>query len=114
LRFPVWSRNRDEYDLLIFSANWPLARLYAWTALLRARAIENQCYVAGVNRVGTDGNNIVYGGESAVFNYSGDQIAGAGPAGETAITAEISPAGLKEFRSKFPFLKDADDFTINT
>jgi omega-amidase len=114
LRFPVWSRNRNEYDLLIYCANWPLARLYAWTALLKARAIENQCYVAAANRIGTDGNKIVYGGESAVFNYSGDQIARAGQAAETTVTAEISSDSLIEFRSKFPFLKDADNFTIHT
>jgi len=112
LRFPVWSRNRNDTDLIIYSANWPEARKSAWTSLIKARAIENQCFVAGVNRVGTDGKGMLYCGDSMLINYLGEAIADAGARGETSVTGEINMNELSEFRSKFPFLNDADDFIV--
>jgi predicted amidohydrolase len=112
LRFPVWSRNRNDTDLIIYSANWPESRKAAWDALTRARAIENQCIVAGVNRIGTDGNGTKYCGESMLINNLGEVIVTAGPAKECTVTGDISMTELSEFRAKYPFLKDADDFTI--
>jgi len=113
LRFPVWSRNRNDYDLAIYAANWPASRIEAWKTLLKARAIENQCYVAGANITGTDGNGITYSGESIIVNPCGGIIGSANPNEESTVTAEISMAELSEFRNKFPFLKDADNFSIN-
>jgi predicted amidohydrolase len=112
LRFPVWSRNRNDTDLMIYAANWPVARRSVWNILLKARAIENQCYVAGSNRIGTDGNGISYSGDSAIIDPRGEIIimADAGP--EQCITAEISIEELNEFRKKFPVLNDADKFTL--
>jgi predicted amidohydrolase len=112
LRFPVWSRSRKEVDLIIYSSNWPVARKEVWNTLTRARAIENQCYVAGVNRVGTDGNQILYCGDSRIVHPYGDIIAGAGPDIECSVTGEISMNELSEFRRKFPVLDDADDFAL--
>ena len=113
LRFPVWNRNRNDTDLIIYSANWPVARKTAWTTLIRARAIENQCFVAGVNRIGTDGNGFLYCGESMLINPGGDIIISAGSEKEGSVTGEISMNDLTEFRAKYPFLNDADDFTLN-
>jgi predicted amidohydrolase len=113
LRFPVWSRNRNDTDLMIYSANWPTARRNVWNILLRARAIENQCFVAGSNRIGTDGNGISYSGDSAIIDPRGDIIAMADAGLEQFITADISIKELHEFRKKFPVLNDADNFTIN-
>ncbi|MFH0843130.1 MAG: amidohydrolase [Bacteroidota bacterium] len=110
LRFPVWSRNRNDYDLLINSANWPEARRDVWIALLKARAIENQCYVAGANRVGTDGTGIRYCGDSLIINPKGEIIGSTDKNKEGVITAVISMKELSDFRKKFPVLKDADDF----
>ena len=112
LRFPVWSRNRNDTDLIIYSANWPEIRKSAWNTLIRARAIENQCFVAGVNRVGTDGNGALYCGESMLVNHLGEVIVSAGSSQEGSVTGEISITELSDFRAKYPFLKDGDDFTI--
>ncbi len=112
LRFPVWSRNRNEVDLLIYSANWPVARKEAWNILTKARAIENQCYVAAVNRIGKDRNGILYCGESGLIHPFGHMVISAGPDRECCVTAEISISELSEIRRKFPVLDDADDFTI--
>jgi len=112
LRFPVWSRNRNDTDLIIYSANWPESRKAAWNTLIRARAIENQCFVAGVNRIGTDGNGVLYSGESMLINALGEVIVTAGSGQECTVTGEITMSELSEFRAKNPFLKDADDFTI--
>ena len=112
LRFPVWSRNRNDTDLIIYSANWPLSRKSAWISLIKARAIENQCFVAGVNRVGTDVKGMLYCGESMLINYLGEVITNAGANEETSVTGEIAMDELSEFRTKFPFLDDADDFTL--
>ncbi len=115
LRFPVWSRRtkKSDYDLMIYVANWPERRVTAWNQLLIARAIENQCYIAGVNRVGNDGNHIYHSGDSAVINFKGETISGI-CAHDTCIeTVTLNKNELNEFRSQFPFIEDADDFTIN-
>lgn len=111
LRFPVWSRNRDEYDLAIYVSSWPAARINVWSTLLIARAIENQCYVAGSNRTGTDGNGIPHNGMSRIVNPKGEILSTAGE-GEETIYANLSINDLKEFRNKFNVLRDADDFRI--
>jgi predicted amidohydrolase len=114
LRFPVWMRNRNDYDLMIVSANWPESRRSVWNTLLKARAIENQCYVAGSNRIGTDGEGIKYCGDSVIINPKGEISASADENRECIITTKLSMSELSEFRSKFPAWKDADDFTITT
>ncbi len=111
LRFPVWSRNRHSYDLLLYVANWPDRRHHAWETLLRARAIENLSYVAGVNRSGKDGNDIPYKGGSSIVDYLGADLANLGDRVGTA-TAQLELEKLTEFRDRFAFHKDADDFTI--
>ena len=109
LRFPVWSRNRNEYDLLVYSANWPNARNVVWNTLLKARAIENQCYVVGVNRVGIDGNEIKYSGGSKVLNTKGEHLVKSLSAAEEVLISSLSHQEMADFRSKFPVLNDADD-----
>ena len=111
LRFPVWSRNRDNYDLLLYVANWPDRRHHAWETLLRARAIENLSYVAGVNRTGCDGNSIPYIGGSSIIDYLGADLAILGDREGTA-SAGLDREKLTAFRERFAFNKDADDFTI--
>ena len=112
LRFPVWARNQgDEYDVLLYVANWPEARSLAWRTLLQARAIENQCYVVGVNRVGKDGKDFNYIGESCVFGPLGEQIWQ--QANEvTCHTATLQKETLLAVRTKLPFLNDADKFML--
>ncbi|HBS6189124.1 amidohydrolase [Klebsiella pneumoniae] len=138
LRFPVWSRNQNDYDLALYVANWPAPRslhwqslLIAraienqayvanwpaprslhWQSLLIARAIENQAYVAGCNRVGTDGNGHHYRGDSRIINPQGEIIATADPHQATRLDAELSLSALQEYREKFPAWRDADPFTI--
>ena len=112
LRFPVWSRNTGNYDLLINSADWPASRRNVWITLLKARAIENQCYVAGANRIGTDGNGVKHTGDSMIINPYGEIIASADKNKECPVSAEISIPELREFRKKFPVFKDADKFII--
>jgi omega-amidase len=119
LRFPVWSRQsktqdpltRPEYDLLIVVANWPSARSHAWRILLQARAIENQCYVIGVNRTGTDGNGLEYSGESMILGPLGDTIKILKEEEET-FSYDLDRNKLEEVRLKFPFWRDADEFFI--
>ena len=111
LRFPVWSRNREDYDMAIYVANWPSGRIEAWKTLLRARAIENQCFVCGVNRTGTDMTG-TYPGESALIGPNGNTIADCGSRSDAAVTAEIDMGVLERFRRTFPILKDADKFNI--
>jgi predicted amidohydrolase len=113
LRFPVWSRNRGDYDLLLYVANWPSARHHAWRTLLRARAIENLCYLAGVNRVGVDGNDLPYAGGSAIIDYLGQDVADLGDQPGTA-TASLDLDTLHAFRERFAFDRDADEFTLTT
>lgn len=113
LRFPVWIRNSNkEYDLLIFVANWPERRNYPREALLLARAIENQAYVIGVNRVGKDGSDINHSGDSVVINHQGEVISKAKPNEEAILTATLSLSELEEWRKKFPAWMDADQFTV--
>ncbi len=111
LRFPVWSRNRKDYDMALYVASWPTPRVEAWSALLRARAIENQCYVAGVNRIGTD-PNCDYPGASAVYDAWGNTVCDCGRDKACIATCEIDMDALAAFRKKFPVLDDADDFTL--
>ena len=113
LRFPVWSRNvNNEYDLLIYMASWPQARRLAWDTLLCARALENMCYVCGVNRIGVDGNKLIYNGGSVVFSPKGEPLASV-PDGEEGIeTVSLSLISLQQLRDKFPVWKDADAFRL--
>ncbi|NDW18217.1 amidohydrolase [Dysgonomonas sp. 216] len=113
LRFPVWARNvNNEYDLLIYVANWPASRAAVWSSLLVARAIENMAYVCGVNRVGKDGLNLVYDGRSAVIDAKGKPITNVSNGIEAVEIVEISKEKLDDFRAKFPVWKDADSFDI--
>lgn len=123
LRFPVWVRQQNtrtvseddtptpEYDLIIYPANWPQRRSHAWKTLLQARAIENQCYVAGVNRVGNDGNGIYHSGDSMIVDPLGKILYTQADA-EDIHTTVLQKDTLTEVRSAFPFWKDADDFSI--
>ncbi|GAB4291848.1 MAG: amidohydrolase [Marinilabiliales bacterium] len=112
LRFPVWSRNKGDYDVLIYVANWPESRREVWNTLLLARALENQCYVIGVNRIGNDGNMISYSGDSVVINAKGKIISETKPYSLSVETVELSLDELTEFRQKFPVFLDQDDFEI--
>lgn len=112
LRFPVWSRNiKPYYDLLIYTASWPHTRINHWMALLKARAIENQCYVVGVNRVGTDGYQLQYPGRSAVFDFKGELLLDAGSA-EGCYDIELSYRDLKIYREHLPFMEDDDEWVF--
>ena len=110
LRFPVWSRNTEDYDVLIYVASWPEPRHHVWKSLLVARAIENQCYCVGVNRTGMDGLGINHIGDSALVSPKG--IAEFMGAAETHRTFELSYTDLHDFRKKFPVLDDRDQFTL--
>lgn len=111
LRFPVWSRNRNDYDLALYTANWPTSRVDAWSALLRARAIENLCYVAGINRTGTD-PNCSYCGKSALLDFKGQTLEDVEPGKEALLSAELDADALRDFRKNFPALQDADRFSL--
>ncbi len=119
LRFPVFSRNRYDverkgdldYDLLIYVANWPGVRAHAWRTLMRARAIENLCYVAAVNRVGTDGNGLVYAGDSAVMDYLGNPVSECTDM-EVVSTTTLFLEELRAHRERFPAMLDADRFEL--
>ncbi|MEJ2544527.1 MAG: amidohydrolase [Calditrichaceae bacterium] len=113
LRFPVWARNITEnpYDLLIYVANWPDKRTQHWKSLLMARAIENQTYVAGVNRIGSDGNNVSYCGDSMVVNPFGETLAILKDQ-DTIHTERLSKKYLIDYRERFPAWKDGDHFEI--
>lgn len=113
LRFPVWARQEKNnlYDVLIYVANWPHKRSYAWKNLLVARAIENQCYVIAVNRVGFDGNNIEHSGDSMIINPLGE-ILYHKAFEEDTFTFTINKHDIESVRNQFPFLKDADSFII--
>ncbi|MCK5168262.1 MAG: hypothetical protein KAQ75_00175, partial [Bacteroidales bacterium] len=112
LRFPVWSRNQNDYDLLIYIASWPESRREVWNTLLKARAIENQSYVVGVNRIGKDGEGITYSGDTVIIDPKGRIITKAEDYKEEIINAELSLNELNKFREKFPVFLDADDFKI--
>lgn len=116
LRFPVWARQQSqpegsEYDILVYVANWPERRSLAWKTLLQARAIENQCYVIGVNRVGNDGNEIYHSGDSMVVDPLGEMLYHRKD-DEDVHTITLQKDKLDEVRTKLPFLRDADDFMI--
>ncbi|MEM9022660.1 MAG: amidohydrolase [Bacteroidota bacterium] len=122
LRFPVWSRNQpfnarepgEAFDLLLYVANWPKVRRNAWSNLLVARAIENQCYVAGVNRVGDDGNGVAHSGDSVALDPKGGLMSNLPPDVEAVETVTLSAALLREFREKFPVALDADGLAVRT
>lgn len=111
LRFPVWSRNRNSYDAAVYSANWPKERLYYWKNLLLARAIENQSYIIGANRTGSDKNGFKFTGNSAVINPMGKYVLDA-KSKSGLFTAELDMDSLVKFKEKFPAYKDADRFKI--
>lgn len=117
LRFPVWARQAGEtednveYDVLVYVANWPEKRVHAWRTLLQARAIENQCYVVGVNRAGDDGSGHHYPGNSMIVDAMGEPVYTAGDQ-EEIFTYSLKIEEVKQVRSKLPFLKDADHFMI--
>lgn len=111
LRFPVWSRSRGDYDAILCSASWADDRREVWRTLLRARAIENQCYMAAVNRVGTD-PDAAYAGDSALVDFAGRTLADAGDA-ERTMVASFDTDALAAYKERFPAWMDADDFTLN-
>jgi predicted amidohydrolase len=111
LRFPVFARNTDNYDLLLCVANWPAARIQAWNALLRARAIENMAYCIGVNRTGKDAYRLTYPGASAAYNALGDELIFMDEK-DTSTSFTIDLDTLHSTRKKLPFLEDRDDFTL--
>ena len=111
LRFPVWSRNTDDTDVLIYVANWPKMRAYAWNQLLRARAIENLSYVAAVNRIGIDGKEIPYQGDTQLIDFSGKVVANLKDK-KGILNVTLDRSELTAFRKRFPFLNDRDKFNI--
>ena len=111
LRFPVWSRSRGDYDLLLYVANWPQRRAHAWAALLKARAIENLSYVVGVNRIGRDGNGTTYVGDSVALDFLGQPLSSEG-GGDRVETVVLDLESLQSYRSSFPALLDADPYEI--
>jgi predicted amidohydrolase len=118
LRFPVWSRNRwtdgeYDFDLLVYVANWPQSRSHIWKALLAARAIENQCYVIGVNRIGKDGYGTSHAGDSMVVGPEGEILASAEKIETSIVNATLSGQKLLDFRRRYPFAPDWDQFTIH-
>jgi predicted amidohydrolase len=115
LRFPVWSRRRPglDYDLLIYVANWPAARRFAWSALLRARAIENQAFCVGVNRVGADGHGVAHAGDSVALDFTGKSLVEMGDGAQLA-TVALDIEALRGWREQFPAHLDADAFTLES
>jgi predicted amidohydrolase len=111
LRFPVWSRDPHDTDLLLYTANWPAARRQHWNRLLPARAIENLCYVAAVNRVGEDGKGHPYSGDSQVLDFQGDSLLNA-EATAGVFRVRLSGAALAAYRERFPAYLDADGFGL--
>lgn len=112
LRFPVWARNVENYDLLIYIANWPKPRISAWSTLLKARAIENMSYCIGVNRVGLDANDYEYSGNSAVFDTLGNEVSNIQPDKVHTEIITLNATHIKNSREKFRFLDDGDVFKI--
>jgi omega-amidase len=111
LRFPVFSRNKEDYDVLLYVANWPKTRINAWDALLKARAIENMSYTIGVNRVGIDNNKLEYNGHSQIIDFSGNHLLEPQENEEVYYTT-LHKNNLLDFREKFGFLNDRDSFTV--
>ena len=112
LRFPAWSRNKQEYDILLYVANWPERRRIPWSTLLAARAIENYCYSVGLNRIGTDGNNIAFTGDSAAYDFFGACLSHLKPNEKGIETISFSYSKLMDFRKSFPVWMDAGEFEI--
>ncbi len=112
LRFPVWCRNTNGVDLQIFVANWPERRSMPWKALLKARSIENMCYVAGVNRVGEDGNGVAHSGDSLVHDELGNEIVALTPFQEEVVTVQLDRQKMLDSRQRFQFLSDRDSFGL--
>ncbi len=112
LRFPVWSRSRGDTDILIYTANWPQPRRSAWKILLPARAVENQCYVIGVNRVGEDGNGLTFSGDSGAYDARGETLCASPPSKANIDTVVFSWDELDRFRRKFQVGLDADRFEV--
>lgn len=112
LRFPVWARNIEDYDVLLYVANWPTPRIFAWDALLKARAIENMSYCIGVNRVGVDGVNSQYSGHSAVYNVLGETLTAIQPNEEHIEIVTLEKRHISAYRNTFKFLNDKDVFII--
>lgn len=112
LRFPVWSRNRGDYDMLLYTANWPARRSNTWRILLQARAHENQAYVAGVNRVGPDGNGIDHSGSSLLVDPRGKKLIDLSDEQEQTATAAAKIDEVRSLRNKFRAAEDADDFKL--
>lgn len=112
LRFPVWARNIEDYDLLIYVANWPKPRIKAWNTLLKARAIENMSYCVGVNRVGIDLRGNTYTGNSSVYDSLGKKISKIKPGIESTEIVTLNRDELIQIREKFQFLNDRDDFEL--
>ncbi len=112
LRFPVFSRNQTDYDAMIYVANWPAARSRIWSTLLQARAIENQAFVLGCNRVGVDGNGHAYSGDSVILNYLGEPLADLPPGEAGLLRCRLDLSALQQFRRQFPAALDADAFSL--
>ena len=112
LRFPVWARNTENYDVLLYVANWPKPRINAWDILLKARAIENMCYCIGVNRVGLDSNNYEYSGNSAVYDVLGEKISNITSNKEETDIVVLYKNHIKTNREKLQFLNDRDKFNL--
>lgn len=113
LRFPVWARNAENYDILLYIANWPVARIKAWEILLKARAIENMSYTIGVNRIGKDANDYQYSGNSIIVDYLGEELASLAPFKEGIIYAKLAKSSQNKAREKLGFLKDRDTFKLD-
>lgn len=112
LRFPVWARNTDNYEVLIYVANWPKVRMVAWDALLKARAIENMTYVIGINRVGIDGNNHEYSGHSTAYDVLGNRIDTIPYNQEAVEIVTLKKSELETYRTRLNFLNDRDSFSL--
>jgi len=112
LRFPVFQRNNNDYDVMINVANWPAVRRHIWDTLLMARAMENLCYVVAVNRVGDDGNGVAHNGGTAVYDFKGDTLARAKDNTQELLTVTLEKAPLEDFKTAFPAYLDADPFTL--
>jgi predicted amidohydrolase len=109
----VWSRNRQDYDVIVNVANWPAVRRSAWDTLLKARAIENQAFVIGVNRIGNDAKNTAHSGGTAVIDFYGNTLVKASDDQQQVISIRLDMSALAKFKQDFPAFLDADDFTLN-
>ncbi len=113
LRFPIWARNTEDYDVLLYVANWPKPRIFAWDTLLKARAIENMCYCIGVNRVGLDETLNEFCGHSATLDVLGNEMTSFKPNREQVEVVTLEKNHINYYRNKLKFLNDKDDFTLH-